>query len=83
MSDKSYSLGILFEDEACNGLTHDFFASVLNGFKKEAEKHGYEITFINTHKDAPGRKSYLQRVQERNIEGVGIICTNFSDLTCP
>ncbi len=79
MSDKSYSLGILFEDEACNGLTHDFFASVLNGFKKEAEKHGYEITFINTHKDAPGRKSYLQRVQERNIEGVGIICTNFSD----
>ena len=79
MSDKSYSLAILFEDEACNGLTHDFFASVLNGFKKEAEKHGYEITFINTHKDAPGRKSYLQRVQERNIEGVGIICTNFSD----
>ncbi len=79
MSDKSYSLGILFEDDACNGLTHDFFASVLNGFKKEAEKHGYEITFINTHKDAPGRKSYLQRVQERNIEGVGIICTNFSD----
>lgn len=79
MSDKSYSLGILFEDEACNGLTHDFFAAVLNGFKKEAEKHGYEITFINTHKDAPGRKSYLQRVQERKIEGVGIICTNFSD----
>ena len=79
MSEKTYSLGILFEDEACNGLTHDFFAAVLNGFKKEAENHGYEITFINTKKDAPNRKTYLQRIQERNIEGVGIICTNFKD----
>ena len=49
MSDRSYSLGIIFEDEANNGLTHDFFAAVLNGFKKEAESKGYEITFINTH----------------------------------
>ncbi|MBP5556007.1 MAG: substrate-binding domain-containing protein [Lachnospiraceae bacterium] len=79
MSERSYSLGILFEDEASNGLTHDFFAAVLNGFKKEAESKGYEITFINTHKDAPNRKTYLQRVQERNIEGIGIICTNIKD----
>ncbi len=79
MSDKSYSLGILFEDEASNGLTHDFFAAVLNGFKKEAERCGYEITFINTHKDAPHRKTYLQRIQERQIEGVGIICTDIKD----
>ena len=79
MSDKSYSLGILFEDEACNGLTHDFFAAVLNGFKKEAENNGYEITFINTHKNNPNKKSYLERVKERQIEGVGIICTNFDD----
>ncbi len=79
MSDKSYSLGILFEDEASNGLTHDFFAAVLNGFKKEAEKHGYEITFINTHKDSPNKKPYLQRIQERQIEGVGIICFDIKD----
>ncbi len=79
MSDNSYTLGILFEDEACNGLTHDFFASVLNGFKTEAEKNGYEISFINTRKDNPHKKSYLKRVQERNIEGVVIICTNFDD----
>ena len=79
MKDKSYTLGILFEDEACNGLTHDFFAAVLNGFKIEAENHGYEITFLNTRKDNPHKKSYLERVQERNIEGVVIICTDFND----
>ena len=79
MSDKSYTLGILFDDEASNGLTHDFFASVLNGFKNEAENRGYEITFINTRKDNPHKTTYLKRVQERNIQGVGIICTNFED----
>ena len=63
MSDNSYTLGILFEDESCNGLTHDFFASVLNGFKTEAEKKGYEISFINTRKDNPHKKIYLKRAQ--------------------
>lgn len=79
MSEKSYSLGILFNDEACNGLTHDFFAGVLNGFKKEAEKSGYEITFINSHKDAPNRKRYLDRIHDRQIEGVAVICSDFND----
>ncbi len=79
MSEKSYSLGILFNDEACNGLTHDFFAGVLNGFKKEAEKAGYEITFINSHKDAPNRMRYLDRIHARKIEGVAIICSDFKD----
>lgn len=79
MSDNSYTLGILFDDEARNGLTHDFFASVLNGFKNQAEEQGYEITFINTRKDNPHKTSYLKRIQDRNIQGVGIICTNFED----
>ncbi len=79
MSEKSYSLGILFNDEACNGLTHDFFAGVLNGFKKEAEKAGYEITFINSHKDAPNRMRYLDRIRDRKIEGVAVICSDFKD----
>lgn len=79
MSENSYTLGILFDDEARNGLTHDFFASVLNGFKNQAEEHGYDITFINTRKDNPHKTSYLKRIQERNIQGVGIICTNFED----
>lgn len=79
MSDNSYTLGILFDDEARNGLTHDFFASVLNGFKNQAEEQGYDITFINTRKDNPHKTSYLKRIQERNIQGVGIICTNFED----
>ena len=39
---RSYNLGVLFADENSSGLTHPFFAAVLNAFKAEAERHGYD-----------------------------------------
>ena len=41
------------------GLTHEYFAGVLNGIKAQAEMLGYDITFINT--SPVGKKlSYLE-----------------------
>ena len=37
------------------GLTHEYFAGVLNGIKAQAEMLGYDITFINT---SPVGKNY-------------------------
>ena len=37
---RSYSLGVLFEEEAGSGLKHEYFSSVLNGFKTQAESQG-------------------------------------------
>ena len=78
-TNRTYNLGVLFVDEGSRGLTHEFFAALLNSFKVEAEQEGYDITFINTRKDNPHKTSYLKRVQDRNIQGVVIICTNFED----
>ena len=47
-TNRSYNIGVLFVDEANSGLTHEYFAAVLEGFKVEAEKQGYDITFINS-----------------------------------
>ena len=30
---RSYDFGVLFEDQANKGLTHNFFSHILNGFK--------------------------------------------------
>ncbi|MCR4791942.1 MAG: substrate-binding domain-containing protein [Lachnospiraceae bacterium] len=79
MSKRTHSLGILYQDNAGCGITHEYFAAVLNGFKIQAENKGYEITFINCHKDIEGRKRYLEHIQERKIEGVAIICSDFKD----
>lgn len=75
---RSYNLGILFEDEGGRGLTHEFFASVIESFKVEAAKQGYDITFIS--RDLMGRSSsYLQHCNYRGFDGVGIICVDFFD----
>ena len=46
-TNRTYNLGVLFVDEKQSGLTHEYFSAVLDRFKVEAEKRGYDITFIN------------------------------------
>lgn len=52
-TNRTYGIGVLFADEARSGLTHDYFSSVLDSFKRTAEKSGYDITFINSCKNRP------------------------------
>lgn len=77
-TNRSYNLGVLFRDEANSGLTHAYFAGVLNGFKVQAEKMGYDITFINTRADHQ-KMSYYEHCRYRNFDGVIIVCVDFSD----
>jgi len=72
----SYNLGVLFVDENTSGLTHPFFAAVLNGFKSEAEAHGYDITFIN-HNIGDTAMTYLEHCRYRNVDGVCLACVDF------
>lgn len=76
---KTYGIGVLFADEARSGLTHDYFARVLDSFKRMAEKCGYDITFINSSKNRAGSMSYLEHSKYRGFDGVAIACIDFSD----
>ncbi len=75
-TNRSYNLGVLFQEESGTGLTHSFFASVLEAFKSEAEKHGYDLTFIN-HNIGWNGMTYLEHCRYRNVDGVVIVCANF------
>lgn len=76
-TNRSNNLGVLFQEESGQGLTHHFFASVLNAFKIEAEKRGYDITFINRNIGDRGM-SYLEHCRYRNVDGVVIVCADFT-----
>ena len=41
-TNRTYNLGILFVDEHRSGLGHEYFSSMLESLKEEAEAHGYE-----------------------------------------
>ena len=73
---RSYNIGILFQDDAHSGLTHEYFSGVLQGIMVEAEQLGYDLTFINTHSNK--KMSYLEHCRSRNFEGVVIVCVDFN-----
>ena len=78
-TNKTYSIGVLFVDEANSGLTHDYFASVLDSFKRTSEKHGYDITFINGSKNRKDRMTYIEHSRCRGFDGIAIACIDFND----
>lgn len=75
-TNRSYNLGVLYSDDGQNGLTHSFFAQVLDSFKSECEKHGYDITFINHNVGWTGM-TYLEHCRYRNVDGVCMVCADF------
>ena len=76
-SGRNYSLGVLFTDGRRSGLTHPFFSMVLEGFRKETEEKGYDITFIG-HRLGESGITYLEHCRSRELEGVCIACIDFS-----
>jgi len=77
-TNRSYNLGVLFVDEQSSGLAHEYFSSILESFKSEAEKKGYTITFINRFVGTK-KTTYLQHCRYRGLDGVLIACGNFED----
>jgi LacI family transcriptional regulator len=76
---RSFTIGVLFVDQTACGLTHEFFSAILNAAKVEAEKRGYDITFIASDNFGHRKVSYLEHAHSRNIDGVLIASVNFQD----
>lgn len=72
----SHNIGVLFVDETMSGLTHEYFSHILNSVKEEAERNGYDITFI-TSRLGTRNMTYLQHCQYRRCDGVVIASVNF------
>lgn len=77
-TNRTYNLGVLFVDKMRSGLKHEYFSSILESFKEEAELLGYDVTFINQR---IGRReaSYLEHCRYRNVDGVAIASVDFYD----
>lgn len=78
-TNRTDNLGVLFADAGGRGLTHEFYAAVLDGFRVEAEQRGYDITFIKSYHNGERDISYLQNCQRRGVDGVLIACADFYD----
>ncbi len=74
-TNRTYNLGVLFSERTNSGLTQDYFASVLDSFKKEAESEGYDITFISGNIGSRRMTPY-EHCMYRNVDGVFVVCVD-------
>lgn len=74
----SYNIGVLFVDGTRSGLTHEYFSEVLDSLKNEAERQGYDVTFISRNLGETSM-SYLEHCKYRNCDGVVIASVDFHD----
>lgn len=76
-TNRTYNIGVLFEDAEGSGLTYDYFSYMLDHFKRTVESKGYDITFLNNK--GYSQMSFLEHCRYRNFDGVFIACTDFYD----
>ncbi len=77
-TNRTYNLGVVFVDLQNSGFMHEYFASMLNYFRIESERRGYDLCFINSNVGLQDR-SYLQHALYRGVDGVAIVCADFTD----
>lgn len=77
-TNRSYNLGVLFIDKTQSGLAHEYFSSVLNSFKVQAEALGYDITFISQN-IGQFQMTYYEHCRYRKCDGAVIASVNFND----
>lgn len=75
---RTHNIGVLFVDAANSGLTHHYFAHVLESFKVKAEMEGYDITFINNRRQ-DSNMTYYEHCLYRGVDGVVIACVDFEE----
>ena len=78
-TNRANNIGVLYIDEGGRGLRHEFFAALLDSFKREAEHEGYDITFINNRNIGGKSSTYMQHCQYRGVDGVLMACVDFYD----
>lgn len=77
-TNRTYNIGLLFQDSTHSDLTHEYFSSVLNAVKNGVESRGYDVTFINQNIGSD-RMSFLEHCRYRNVDGVVIANVDFTD----
>lgn len=77
VTQKSYTIGVIFEEITGVGLQHPLFSKILESFKNICEQDGYDIMFLSKHTGGQNG-SYLQHSKRKQVEGIFVLCADFN-----
>ena len=75
-TNRTYDIGVIFEEKTGVGLQHEYFASVVSGIQKVAFKKGYDMTFVGG--DSKKNYDYYSHTLARHYDGVAILSCDFA-----
>ena len=75
---RSYTIGIVFEENTGFGLAHPFFGELLTVIKEEVEKHGYDLLLLSKHV-GPYVNSYYEHCVQKGVDGVIVLSANLDN----
>jgi DNA-binding LacI/PurR family transcriptional regulator len=75
---KSWTIGVIYSDISLVGFEHPFFSRILQSFKREVEKQGYEIVLI-VSKLGNHQLTYLEWCRNKKVDGVFIVMGNINN----
>lgn len=74
-TNRTYDIGVIFEDKTGSGFQHQYFATVISGFQKVAQEKGYEMSFIG---NSSNNYDYYTHSLSRNYDGVALLSCDFN-----
>ena len=77
-TNRSYNIGVVYEDKTRAGLGHDYFSIMLSSIRDELTANGYDFTFI-TKIIGDRNISYLNHARYRRCDGVIVVTADFND----
>jgi LacI family transcriptional regulator len=77
-SKKSWTIGVIYSDISLIGFEHPFFSRILQSFKDEVEKEGYEIVLI-VSKLGNNEMTYVDWCRNKKVDGVLILMGNINN----
>ncbi|WP_191017786.1 LacI family DNA-binding transcriptional regulator [Treponema zioleckii] len=74
-TNKTFDIGVIFEEKTGVGLQHEYFASVISGIQKVAFEKGYDMTFLGGISQK--NYDYYSHTLARNYDGVALLSCDF------
>ncbi len=68
---RSNNLGILYEDR----MNHEYFSSLIDELRCEADKNGYDLTFLG--RSGYSETNYYEHARQRNLDGVIVVQADY------
>ena len=75
-TNRTYDIGVIFEDKTGAGFQHQYFATIISGIQKVAFSKGYEMTFVSG--DSTKNYDYYSHALARNYDGLAILSADFN-----